>query len=97
MELSAGTRAARVHIVHLASADALAAIATAVDAGVPVTVETCPHYLTFCAEEIADGATAWKCAPPIRERDHRERLWQALARWPRSIWWPPIIRRRRRP
>ena len=44
----------------------------------PVTVETCPHYLTFCAEEIAAGATALKCAPPIRERDHRERLWHAL-------------------
>ena len=70
---------ARVHIVHLASADALPAIATARAAGVPITVETCPHYLTFCAEEIADGATAFKCAPPIRERDHRERLWQALA------------------
>jgi allantoinase len=45
-----------------------------------VTVETCPHYLTFAAEDIADGATAFKCAPPIRARDHRERLWQALAR-----------------
>jgi len=45
---------------------------------VPITVETCPHYLTFCAEEIHAGATAWKCAPPIRERDHRERLWRAL-------------------
>ena len=44
----------------------------------PITVETCPHYLTFCAEEIADGDTALKCAPPIRERDHRERLWRAL-------------------
>jgi allantoinase len=43
-----------------------------------VTVETCPHYLVFCAEEIADGATEWKCAPPIRERDHQERLWRAL-------------------
>ena len=69
---------ARVHIVHLASADALPAIATARAEGVPITVETCPHYLTFCAEEIADGATPYKCAPPIRERDHRERLWQAL-------------------
>ena len=48
-------------------------------AGVGVTVETCPHYLTFAAEEIADGATAFKCAPPIRERDHRERLWTGLA------------------
>jgi allantoinase len=69
----------RVHIVHLASADALPALAAARESGVAMTVETCPHYLTFCAEEVADGATALKCAPPIRERDHRERLWQALA------------------
>ena len=75
--LSHHTRA-RVHIVHLASADALPAIAEARAAGVPITVETCPHYLTFCAEEIPDGATPFKCAPPIRERGHRERLWQAL-------------------
>ncbi|MEO8679219.1 MAG: allantoinase AllB [Vicinamibacterales bacterium] len=68
----------RVHIVHLASADALPALAAARDGGVQVTVETCPHYLTFCAEEIADGATALKCAPPIRGRAHRERLWKAL-------------------
>ena len=76
--LSART-GARVHIVHLASADALPAIVKAVELDVPITVETCPHYLSFCAEDIADGATAWKCAPPIRERDHRERLWRALA------------------
>ncbi len=71
---------ARVHIVHLASADALPALRAARAAGAAVTVETCPHYLTFAAEEIAAGATALKCAPPIRSRDHRERLWQALAR-----------------
>ena len=67
-----------VHIVHLACADALAMLAAARARGVNVTVETCPHYLTFCAEEIADGATALKCAPPIRERTHREQLWKAL-------------------
>jgi len=71
---------ARVHIVHLASADALPALRAARAAGAAVTVETCPHYLTFAAEEIPAGATALKCAPPIRSRDHRERLWQALAR-----------------
>lgn len=75
--LSARTRA-RVHIVHLASADALPPLIAARAQGVPVTVETCPHYLTFCAEEIRDAATAWKCAPPIRDREHRERLWRAL-------------------
>jgi allantoinase len=69
---------ARVHVVHLASADALPSIERAVEAGVPVTVETCPHYLTFCAEDIDAGHTALKCAPPIRGRDHRERLWKGL-------------------
>jgi allantoinase len=70
---------AHVHVVHLASADALPAIRAARAAGVALSVETCPHYLTFAAEEIADGATAFKCAPPIRSRANRERLWQALA------------------
>jgi allantoinase len=70
---------ARVHIVHLGSADALPAVRTARTAGVPLSVETCPHYLTFAAEEIVDGATAFKCAPPIRSGVNRERLWQALA------------------
>jgi allantoinase len=69
---------ARIHIVHLASADALSAIAEARAEGLGITVETCPHYLTFTAEDVADGATAFKCAPPIRERSHRERLWNAL-------------------
>jgi allantoinase len=68
----------RVHIVHLASADAVPMLRDAKAAGLPVTVETCPHYLTFEAEEIPDGATAFKCAPPIRERENRERLWEAL-------------------
>lgn len=68
----------RVHIVHLSSADALPLLAEARAAGAPVTVETCPHYLTFAAEEIPDGATPYKCAPPIRERENRERLWRAL-------------------
>jgi allantoinase len=77
IELSSKT-SARVHVVHLASSDALSAINKARAAGVPITVETCPHYLTFCAEDIADGDTALKCAPPIRERRHRHRLWQAL-------------------
>jgi allantoinase len=78
IRLSRATGAA-VHIVHLASADAVPALIDARAAGVPVTVETCPHYLTFAADDIADGATAFKCAPPIRQRDHRERLWTAIA------------------
>jgi allantoinase len=68
----------RVHIVHLACADALPRIVTARDAGVGVTVETCPHYLTFAAEDIPDGATAFKCAPPIRERAQGDGLWAGL-------------------
>jgi allantoinase len=70
---------AHIHVVHLASADALTLLDEARAAGVSVTSETCPHYLTFAAEEIPDGATAYKCAPPIRARDHGRRLWQALA------------------
>ena len=72
------TRAA-VHVVHLASADSLPALTAARAAGTAVSVETCPHYLTFTAEDIVDGATAFKCAPPIRQASHRERLWNALA------------------
>jgi allantoinase len=68
----------RVHIVHLAAADALEDIAGARAEGLPFTAETCPHYLTFAAEEIPDGATHFKCAPPIREAENRERLWQGL-------------------
>src|SRR5256885_1377501 len=68
-----------VHIVHVSAADTLERLRRARDAGLPVTAETCPHYLTFAAEEILDGATAWKCAPPIRERSNRERLWGGLA------------------
>jgi len=69
----------RVHIVHLSSVEALADLRAARAEGLPITVETCPHYLHFAAEDIADGATLFKCAPPIRTRANRERLWQALA------------------
>ena len=69
---------AHIHIVHLAAADALPMVRDARAEGLPITVETCPHYLTFAAEEIADGTTLLKCAPPIRARVHREALWQAL-------------------
>jgi allantoinase len=69
---------ARVHIVHVASADASEEVARAKAAGVAITAETCPHYLTFDAEEIPDAATEFKCAPPIREARHRQALWNAL-------------------
>ena len=68
----------RIHIVHLASAEAVEAVRQARKNGVLITGETCPHYLTFASEEIPDGATVFKCAPPIRERRQREALWQAL-------------------
>lgn len=67
-----------VHIVHLSSATSLPLIAAARVGGLPLTVETCPHYLTFAAEEIPDGATEYKCAPPIRSRAERDALWDAL-------------------
>jgi allantoinase len=70
---------AHIHVVHLASGEPLQALRAARAAGVRITVETCPHYLSFAAEEIEDGATAFKCAPPIRERREQDRLWQALA------------------
>jgi allantoinase len=69
---------AHIHVVHLASSGALGALRRARADGVPITAETCPHYLTFAAEDIAPGHTAFKCAPPIRERTHRDALWQAL-------------------
>jgi allantoinase len=69
---------ARLHVVHLADADALPLLRAARAEGLPLTVETCPHYLHFAAEEIADGATDHKCAPPVREAENRERLWDAL-------------------
>jgi allantoinase len=69
----------RAHILHLSSSDALPMIASARRDGVRITVETCPHYLTFAAEEIPDGATQYKCCPPIREADNRELLWKGLS------------------
>ena len=68
----------RVHIVHHSSADALPMLRQAKASGVAITAETCPHYLHFAAEEIRDGATEFKCCPPIRERENREQLWEAL-------------------
>ncbi len=77
MRLCEETRC-RVHIVHLASAGALPMLRQAKRRGLPITVETSPHYLAFAAEEIGDGATLFKCAPPIRGRAHRDALWDAL-------------------
>jgi allantoinase len=68
-----------VHIVHHSSADSLPMLREAKAAGLQMTAETCPHYLFFASEEIPDGATEFKCCPPIREAENREQLWQALA------------------
>lgn len=68
----------KIHIVHVSSSGAIPALRDARNAGLPVTTETCPHYLYFSAEEIPDGDTRFKCAPPIREQENRVKLWSAL-------------------
>ncbi|TCO47811.1 allantoinase [Kribbella antiqua] len=68
----------RVHILHVSSSDVLPILAEARRDGVRITAETCPHYLTFSAEEIPDGATQYKCCPPIRDAENREQLWDGL-------------------
>lgn len=70
---------ARTHIVHHSAASAIGQLRSARAEGLPLTAETCPHYLHFTAETIPDGATPFKCAPPIRDEDNREALWAALA------------------
>src|SRR5258707_5504852 len=74
----AGGSGGRAHVVHLSSSDALPMIASARRDGVALTAESCPHYLVLTAEEIADGATAFKCSPPIREEANRQLLWSGL-------------------
>jgi allantoinase len=68
-----------VHVLHLSAAGAGDLVREARREGVPITAETCPHYLTIAAEDVPDGATDYKCAPPIRERANQEQLWEALA------------------
>jgi allantoinase len=70
---------ARAHVVHLSSASALPTIAAAKAEGVRLTVETCPHYLVLRAEDVPDGATPYKCCPPVRGEANREALWAGLA------------------
>jgi allantoinase len=77
IELSRQT-GCRVHILHVSSSEVLPLIGAARRDGVRITAETCPHYLTFSAEEVPDGATAYKCCPPIREGTNRELLWEGL-------------------
>lgn len=75
-----GVRAtgARAHILHLSAAQALPMIRAAKADGLPITVETCPHYLTLVAERVPDGATEFKCCPPIRNADNQDALWEAI-------------------
>lgn len=70
---------APVHVVHLSAAAALPLVVEARREGLPLTAETCPHYLALAAEEVRDGRTEWKCAPPVRERSNQDALWAALA------------------
>ncbi len=69
----------RVHVVHVSAPETLELLGTARAQGIRISAETCPHYLTFAAEEIPQGATEYKCAPPIRESRRREGLWGGLA------------------
>ncbi|PCN47802.1 allantoinase AllB [Curtobacterium sp. 'Ferrero'] len=75
-----GVRAtgARAHVLHLSDAGALPMLRAAKAEGLPITVETCPHYLTFDAEHVPDGATEYKCCPPIRDADNQDALWEGL-------------------
>lgn len=68
----------RVHLLHLSSGEALPMIAAARAAGLRISVETCPHFLTLAVEEVPDGATEFKCCPPIREAANQDLLWQGL-------------------
>ena len=75
---AAAATGARAHIVHLSAAECVAMIAGAKGAGIRLTAETCPHYLYFAAEQVPDGATEFKCCPPIRDAANREALWRGL-------------------
>lgn len=68
----------RTHILHLSDASSIELLAAAQQEGVPITAETCPHYLSLFAEEIYNGRTATKCCPPIRDASNREQLWAGL-------------------
>jgi allantoinase len=68
----------RTHVVHLSSANSIEQIKIAKEKGLPISVETCPHYLYFNAEDVPDGKTEYKCAPPIREKTNNDQLWDAI-------------------
>lgn len=68
----------RTHIVHVAAAAALPVLRAAKAGGLPVSAETCPHYLALHAEDVPDGGTEFKCCPPIRDEANRDGLWAGL-------------------
>jgi allantoinase len=67
-----------MHVVHLAAAAARSVVRAAHDAGVPVTAETCPHYLSLTSADAPDGDAAFKCCPPLRDDANRDGLWDGL-------------------
>jgi allantoinase len=91
---------ARVHIVHVSSAQTAHMVSSARARGVRISAETCPHYLWFAADEVPDGATEYKCAPPVRNRVDRDGLWSALSSGALQMIvsdhspCPPILKRR---
>jgi allantoinase len=91
---------ARVHIVHVSSAQTARMVSSARARGVRITAETCPHYLCFDAADVPDGATEYKCAPPLRRGDDRDGLWSALSSGQLEMVvsdhspCPPILKRR---
>ncbi len=68
----------RAHIVHVSDAGALDDVRAAKADGVPLTIETCPHYLTLTAEDVPDGDARFKCCPPVRDAGNRDLLWQGV-------------------
>ena len=74
----AAATGARAHIVHLSAAECVAMIAGAKAAGIRLTAETCPHYLYFASEQVPEGATEFKCCPPVRDSVNREALWRGV-------------------
>lgn len=78
MAFLAADSGCQIHIVHVSSAEVGEVLMRARESDVALTAETCPHYLTFEAESIPNGATEYKCAPPIRDAVNRQLLWHML-------------------
>ncbi|KAI5292081.1 hypothetical protein KEM52_006637 [Ascosphaera acerosa] len=70
-----------LHIVHLSAMEVIPLLRAARQRGVNITAETCFHYLSLAAEEVADGDTRHKCCPPIRNQTNQDGLWRELERF----------------